>query len=104
MAAVEASAASAVPLPGGAPTEAEAFRRIYPQEYLERFLAAGTRADDRPLGRARPATCAPLAAHARVHACKNAFRPCPKPSPPLPLTRAHLRRPRRLRCPLPSAA
>eukprot|EP00899_Mesostigma_viride_P012990 jgi/Mesvir1/21692/Mv04112-RA.1 len=33
--------------------EAEAFRRIYPEEFLERFLAEGIRPDGRPLGRGR---------------------------------------------------
>jgi exosome complex component RRP43 len=55
-AALDAAAAAA------AAPEAEAFRRIYPQEYLERFLAAGTRADERPLGRARAARCGAAAA------------------------------------------
>jgi hypothetical protein len=76
---VEAGAAAAVTLPAGAP-EAEAFRRIYPQEYLERFLAAGTRADDRPLGRARPATCV-AALRCRLRCTRARMRrPCPKPS------------------------
>jgi polyribonucleotide nucleotidyltransferase len=33
--------------------EADAFKRIYPEEYFQRFLSEGTRPDGRPLGRAR---------------------------------------------------
>ena len=33
--------------------EPDAFRQIYPHEYLQRFLAQGVRSDGRPLGRAR---------------------------------------------------
>ncbi|GAQ79983.1 exosome complex component RRP43 [Klebsormidium nitens] len=36
--------------------EAEAFKRIYPEEYFQRFLSEGTRPDGRPLGRARSTT------------------------------------------------
>jgi hypothetical protein len=37
---------------------ADAFRRIYPEQFLERYLAADARSDGRPLGRARQLTCA----------------------------------------------
>ena len=40
----------------GAAQQAEAFRRLYPDQYLARFLASGIRADGRPLARARPTT------------------------------------------------
>ena len=55
MAAVDPAAgggASAAPEPA-------AFKALYPEQYLERFLEAGVRADERPLGRARAATCVP---------------------------------------------
>lgn len=39
------------------PISADAFRRVYPAEYLESFLAKDTRSDGRPLGRARALTC-----------------------------------------------
>jgi exosome complex component RRP43 len=34
--------------------EADAFRRLYPLQYIERYLDANVRTDGRPLGRARP--------------------------------------------------
>lgn len=33
---------------------AEAFRRLYPEEYWAKFIAQSVRPDGRPLGRARP--------------------------------------------------
>jgi|APGre2960657444_1045066.scaffolds.fasta_scaffold03135_6 exosome complex component RRP43 len=37
----------------------EAFRQLYPHDYLQRFLAQGIRSDGRPLGRSRALSCAP---------------------------------------------
>ena len=38
--------------------EAEAFARLYPEQYYDKFLAEGARPDGRPLGRARPVSVA----------------------------------------------
>lgn len=38
----------------GDDVELEAFRRLYPAEFLQQFLKDGVRPDGRPLGRARP--------------------------------------------------
>jgi hypothetical protein len=39
--------------------DAEAFRTVYPVQFHEKFVQADTRADGRPLGRARPTSYAP---------------------------------------------
>ncbi|GIL72003.1 hypothetical protein Vretimale_572 [Volvox reticuliferus] len=36
--------------------DAEAFKRLYPEQYYDRFLSEGVRPDGRPLGRARAVT------------------------------------------------
>jgi exosome complex component RRP43 len=46
--------------------EPDAFRQIYPHEYLQRFLAQDVRSDGRPLGRARSLR----------HGCSSATRTC----------------------------
>ena len=65
------------PLAGGgaanAAPEPAAFKALYPEQYLERFLEAGVRADERPLGRARAATCVPALA------LLSPQRACPRP-------------------------
>lgn len=44
----------------------EAFKKLFPDEYLQRFLAAGLRPDGRPLARPRPPTCAPSGGQPRT--------------------------------------
>lgn len=39
-----------------AEVEADAFKRLYPEQYFDRFLSNGVRPDGRPLGRARAVT------------------------------------------------
>jgi hypothetical protein len=37
--------------------EPEAYRHLFPEQYFQRFLAANTRPDGRPLMRVRPTRC-----------------------------------------------
>lgn len=39
-----------------AEVEADAFKRLYPEQFFDRFLSAGVRPDGRPIGRARAVT------------------------------------------------
>jgi len=43
--------------------EPEAFKLIYPHEYLQKFLAQDVRSDGRPLNRARTLRCASNSFH-----------------------------------------
>ena len=84
MAALEPSAGGGA---ADAAPEPAAFKAVFPVEYLERFLEAGVRADDRPVGRARAATCVPTPAQ----------RTAPLPSCPRPAALHALPRSRALR-------
>eukprot|EP00887_Chlorella_sp_A99_P002376 scaffold10.g2376.t1 len=42
------------PAAGGDTLQADAFRRLYPQQYFDRFIQQSVRPDGRPLGAARP--------------------------------------------------
>ena len=41
---------------GGEVLEAEAFQRLYPEQYYAKFIEQSVRPDGRPLGRPRPAS------------------------------------------------
>eukprot|EP00198_Chlamydomonas_reinhardtii_P001199 XP_001690534.1 predicted protein [Chlamydomonas reinhardtii] len=51
-----APAAGAAAAPVTDDVDAEAFKRLYPDQYYQRFLAEGVRPDGRPIGRARAVT------------------------------------------------
>lgn len=61
--------------------EPEAFRTLFPEQYLQRFLAANTRPDGRPLMRVRPTRCARARASALLADCCLEARPPPHRSP-----------------------
>ena len=44
---------AAAAVAGGDSLQAEAFQRLYPAEFLRKFVTEGVRPDGRPLGRAR---------------------------------------------------
>ncbi|KAL2632761.1 hypothetical protein R1flu_004240 [Riccia fluitans] len=54
MAVEEASGSASVVKDVASSMEVEAFRRLFPLQYIERYLDSAVRPDGRPLGRARP--------------------------------------------------